>query len=123
MTNRLLAAATAATIWMGACGGESRPAFQDRVPPPEDPLVMDGDVGSYGGRFVSVGNGTPETFNPLMATTTPTNELGGQLFVRLTRLDGVTQEERPILASRWEQSADGLASCAGPEDSGPRSDR
>ena len=43
-----------------------------------------------------------------MTTSVASNELGSQLFVRLTRLDGITQQVVPLLATKWEVSADGL---------------
>lgn len=71
-------------------------------------MVMDGDIGTYGGRLVAPGDAAPTTFNPMMGVTVGTNELGSLLFTRLTRVDGRTQAVVPSLASRWEPSADGL---------------
>ena len=43
-----------------------------------------------------------------MATGVPTIDLGAQLFVRLTRVDGTSQQSVPFLAKSWESSSDGL---------------
>ena len=56
------------------CGSSGAPreriAYVDKLPPPEEPLVYTkSEVGTYGGRFVVVGNSAPQTFNPLTATT------------------------------------------------------
>lgn len=95
----------------GACGRTTTAssAYVDTQPPPEEPMVMDGDIGTYGGRIVVPGDAPPTGFNPVTATTVGTNEIAGLLFVRLTRMDGRTQAVVPSLASAWETSADGLA--------------
>lgn len=92
-----------------ACGpSTTTTSYEDPYPPPKEPLVTTGELGRYGGRFIVIGNGSPGIFNPLMSNTVPSNELITQLFTRLTRVDGVTQELQPMLATRWEQSADEL---------------
>ncbi len=68
-----------------------------------------GDVGSYGGRFVTVGNTAPNTFNPVTGSSAYTNEITARLFVRLMRIDPITQQEVPELATTWDLAADGMS--------------
>ena len=89
------------------CGTPTASSYHDALPPPEDPLVMEGEAGRYGGRFVVVGTGPPNSFNPLMSSGVPSLELGEQIFVRLTRRDGVSQQLVPLLAKSWDASSDG----------------
>lgn len=82
-----LGAALAVVCLNGACSRTPRAAaaYVDSQPPPEEPLVSDGDVGSHGGRMIVPSDAAPTTFNPVMATTVGSNEIISQLFVRLTR--------------------------------------
>jgi peptide/nickel transport system substrate-binding protein len=68
-----------------------------------------GEVGSYGGRFVTVGNTAPNTFNPVTSSSAYTVEIVTRMFVRLMRVDPVTQEETPELATAWEMASDGMS--------------
>jgi hypothetical protein len=76
----LVSASIIVAVGLSACRGSSsrsgRTAYVDRLPAPEEPLVMKvGEVGSYGGRFVTLGNTTPSTFNPvtIRPSTTPSS--------------------------------------------------
>ena len=47
-----------AVVAVAACGRRAETSsYKDALPPPEDPMVMDGEPGRYGGRFVVVGLG------------------------------------------------------------------
>jgi len=75
----------------------------------EDPKVMEGEVGKYGGTLVwSVFGSGPKTFNfPIAQETSSTTPLGF-LFDGLTETNGVTTDVEPALAETWEFSQDGL---------------
>jgi ABC-type transport system substrate-binding protein len=100
-----------AAVALSACRSDTstqKAAHVDKVPPPEEPLVMTtGDVGPYGGRFVQAAVGTPSSFNFLATTTSAANEIINQLFTTLVRFDGVKQDEVPRLATSWDVSGDG----------------
>ena len=97
-----------------ACRNSTTPAaragYVDHLPAPEEPLVMKaGEVGSYGGLFVTVGETAPSTFNPVTFTSAYAAEISARLFVRLMRIDPVTQQEVPELATTWDIAADGMS--------------
>jgi ABC-type transport system substrate-binding protein len=106
------AAVLAAAVCLSACGGAvtERSTFMDRVPPPEEPLVMKtGEVGRYGGRFVVANNTAPQTFNPITALTLYSMDVNDRLFTRLAPLRLDTQQEGEGLASSWDVAEDGLS--------------
>jgi oligopeptide transport system substrate-binding protein len=51
---------------------------------------------------------SPTTFDPSLSNRYDSTEQIGNLFIGLTRLDALTLEPQPSLATRWEVSADGL---------------
>src|SRR5688572_28046229 len=53
--------------------------------------------------------GDPVTFNPIVADSRSVRALGDAVFDTLVRLDSVTAQPRPNLASEWEYDADGAA--------------
>ncbi|MCJ7824675.1 MAG: ABC transporter substrate-binding protein, partial [Anaerolineales bacterium] len=50
----------------------------------------------------------PPTADPALATDTTSVDLDGQLFMGLTKIDQITSEVGPWLATDWSVSADGL---------------
>jgi peptide/nickel transport system substrate-binding protein len=65
------------------------------------------ELGRYGGRFVAGATASPKTFNPVMANETNSNDVISQMFMALTDIDYVTQEEIPMIAKSWEFSNGG----------------
>jgi peptide/nickel transport system substrate-binding protein len=65
-------------------------------------------VGKYGGRIVRDMLGEPKSFNPITASETSTTDYTQRIFQGLTDSDAFTGETTPVLAERWETSADGL---------------
>jgi hypothetical protein len=57
------------------CSPTTASSYYDALPAPEDPLMMAGETGRYGGRFVVVGTGSPDSFNPVMGTTGLTTDI------------------------------------------------
>jgi peptide/nickel transport system substrate-binding protein len=113
---RRLAAYSAVVLFgvsLVACGETDDPprtGYVDQQPRPEQPLVVRrGEVGTYGGRFVIVGNSGPQSFNPVIASTGYTIDITDKLFTRLTQLALDTQEDEPALAASWECSDDALS--------------
>jgi peptide/nickel transport system substrate-binding protein len=100
-----------AAVVCSACGDSAaRPkaSYVDKLPAPEEPLVMkDGEVGTYGGRFTVSETNAPATFNPVTATSVYSMDVGGQMFTTLVRLDAVTQQDTPMLAKSWDIAPDG----------------
>jgi peptide/nickel transport system substrate-binding protein len=95
------------------CGGSAaipRSSYVDEQPPPPEPAAMQGEVGSYGGRFVVAVTSNPETFNPVVMTTTYSADIGEALFTSLTQYRLDTQQRAPSLASSWS-CADDAMSC------------
>ena len=92
-------------VSVSACGGSAAPArnaFVEQQPRPEEPLVMKtGDVGTHGGRFVMALTSSPQTFNPIISSTTYSGDVAERLFVQLTTLALDTQEMVPALATHW----------------------
>jgi peptide/nickel transport system substrate-binding protein len=75
----------------------------------ENPKVMEGEVGKYGGTLVwSVFGSGPKTFNLPISQETSSSVPLGFLFGGLTETNGVTTEVEPALAESWEFSEDGL---------------
>jgi peptide/nickel transport system substrate-binding protein len=80
------------------------------MPPPEEPLVMKTtEVGSYGGRFIIAGNSSPQTFNPVVSTSTYSADITDQLFVSLSQYRLDRQERAPSLASSWSCTDDAMS--------------
>jgi peptide/nickel transport system substrate-binding protein len=65
-------------------------------------------VGRYGGRIVRDALGEPKSFNPITAAETSTTDYTARMFEGLTREDPFTGDIIPLIAERWETSADGL---------------
>src|SRR5262245_9128947 len=104
-----LAALVSALVLTG-CGGGSGPRdpWVDRLPLPQDTMRVQADeVGRHGGRFVVGATSSPKTFNPIMANETSSNDIIQLLFVSLTDIDFLTQEDIPLLARSWEITPDG----------------
>ena len=108
----------AAAVWLalGAAGlltgcgggGTGGSAFVDHEPLPLDTMTTRmAESGRYGGRFVAGATASPKTFNPIMANETSSNDIISQMFVALTDIDYVTQEDIPVLAKSWEFSDGG----------------
>src|SRR6476469_7977994 len=101
-------------MWLSSCDGSADPtvrtAYVDKLPPPQEPLVMQGEVGSYGGRFVIAGTSGPETFNPVVSTSVYSADIAEALFIGLTQYRLDTQERTPSFASSWS-CADDAMSC------------
>jgi len=75
----------------------------------ENPKIMEGEVGKYGGTLVwSVLGSGPKTFNLPISQETSSSTPLGFLFHGLTETHGVTTEVEPALAESWEFSEDGL---------------
>jgi peptide/nickel transport system substrate-binding protein len=94
---------------LGGCGGAGgRSTYVDHQPLPADTMTtrMD-ELGRYGGRFVAGATASPKTFNPIMANETSSNDVISQMFVSLTDIDYVTQEDIPMIAKSWEFSNGG----------------
>lgn len=100
--------AAAAAVACGDDAGATPAAYVDTIPPPEEPLILEGAPGSHGGRFAIVGSTAPQTFNPVTGTSVYTNDITGGLYAGLTRFDRERQVERPAVASRWECTDDAL---------------
>ncbi len=62
----------------------------------------------YGGVVVMAMGNDPKSFNPIMAKETTTSAVTAILFEGLTTINVDTLETEPLLARRWEVSADGL---------------
>lgn len=95
---------------LGGCGGGGTggSTFVDREPLPIDTMTTRmAELGRYGGRFVAGATASAKTFNPIMANETSSNDVISQLFVSLTDLDYVTQEDIPAIARAWEFSNGG----------------
>ena len=108
---RFSAALLLAPLSLIACdSSRERPAYVDQLSAPEEPFVMPaGEVGTYGGRFITAGNNAPATFNPVTYTTAYAGEIIARLFVRLMRVDPETQVDMPLLATSWELMPDGTS--------------
>lgn len=106
------AAALVCLLVTAACGGgrTTPPSYVDPHPLPEEPLVFAmPTIGAYGGRFVHSSTNNPRTFNALMANETSSTDITNHLlFAAMTRFNNSTQRLEPSVATRWEQSADGL---------------
>ncbi len=63
----------------------------------KEPVVLDRNLGTE-----------PPTADPSLATDTTSVEVDGQIFMGLTRVDQVTAETLPFLATDWSVSDDGL---------------
>ncbi|MFQ6066125.1 MAG: ABC transporter substrate-binding protein [bacterium] len=75
----------------------------------ENPKVMEGEVGKYGGTLVwSVFGSGPKTFNLPISQETSSSVPLSFLFDGLTEENRVTTEIEPSLAESWEFSEDGL---------------
>ena len=89
-----------------AAGGAAR---ADTCARPEDPMILAGVSGIYGGRFVATVRSDPKTWNSLVSNETTTSDItNGRLFRALVGFNNVTQENEPALAKSWERSDDGL---------------
>ena len=114
---RRFAASAACLVMLGSipsCGGSAatneRSSYVDKMPPPEEPLVMKTtEVGSYGGRFIIAGNSSPQTFNPVVSTSTYSADITDQLFVSLSQYRLDRQERAPSLASSWSCTDDAMS--------------
>lgn len=65
-------------------------------------------VGKYGGRLVRDLLGEPKSFNPITNGESSTFDYTSRIFQGLTDSDAFTGEVVPLLAEKWETSADGL---------------
>ena len=63
---------------------------------------------TYGGTIRLATISDPKTFNLIIAQETSTTEAVGIIFEGLTRINGVTTEPEPCLATGWSHSPDGL---------------
>lgn len=113
--NRRAAYLTCAALGLGlaatGCGGRSGPAgtFRDTHPLPPDTMTFAmPEAGRYGGRFVLGQTTDPKTFNVMLANETSSTDVDDRMFTSLTEFDNASQTITPMLAKRWEVSADGL---------------
>ncbi|GAJ23783.1 unnamed protein product, partial [marine sediment metagenome] len=83
--------------------------FSSSVAGVENPKVMEGEAGKYGGTLVwSVFGSGPKTFNLPISQETSSSVPLSFLFDGLTEENRVTTEIEPSLAESWEFSQDGL---------------
>ncbi|MBF0531706.1 MAG: ABC transporter substrate-binding protein [Candidatus Omnitrophica bacterium] len=62
----------------------------------------------YGGQLVLATTSDPKTFNDIVARETSSTQITGLIFEGLTTVNAVDLRVEPLLARRWEVSADGL---------------
>jgi peptide/nickel transport system substrate-binding protein len=91
---------------MAGCGKQSRSQSNAGHPLPPSPLIAKCEPGQPGGRFVIALPTTPNTFNPLFATNSASDEIARLLFGTLVKLDQVTEEPGPGLAESWSVAPD-----------------
>jgi peptide/nickel transport system substrate-binding protein len=84
-----------------------KPAFEGTVP--QDALVVQGTPGAYGGTLRLAVEGSPDTFNSLLAVGTTTADLAQTfLFASLVGFDPTEQQATDELSASHEVSSDGL---------------
>jgi peptide/nickel transport system substrate-binding protein len=107
-----LAALLLVVAGTNGCGHKSdgvETAYHDPHPLPIDTLAMPtAEIGRYGGRFVIAQTADPRTFNPMMSNEQTSNDINDRMYAGLTEYDQATQTIYPLLAKRWDVSADGL---------------
>jgi peptide/nickel transport system substrate-binding protein len=93
-------------VALAGCGrqGNSRPNTGHALPP--SALVAQCEPGRVGGRFVLATSSSPNSFNPLFATNSASDNIVRLLFGSLVNLNMVTQEAGPGLAESWSVAAD-----------------
>lgn len=72
-----------------------------------DGFVVAAEPGTRGGSLVVAQRAEPRTLNPIVAADNPSLEIIGRLHASLVRINRVTLETEPELASSWEISPDG----------------
>jgi len=102
--------AVVAAFVLTGCGKKTetapaRPAAN--YPLPDPPVVVEGEPGAPGGRFIVSEIGDPKTFNYIMANESSSIDIGRFMFWSLLNFDVPTQGIKPGLAESWTNSADG----------------
>ena len=96
--------------------GDASPVSADETP--QRPAVIKlgessepyvAEIGKPGGTLVLSTISSPKSFNPIMAKETSTTVVTSRMSAGLTRIDGITQEVKPDLATSWEVGEDGLS--------------
>ncbi len=73
----------------------------------EDLLIVDGEIGRYGGRLVASQRSELKTLNPVTAADLPSKQVIGLMSADLIHINRSTQRTEPALAKSWKVSADG----------------
>jgi peptide/nickel transport system substrate-binding protein len=73
----------------------------------EQPLVTEGEVGSYGGRLVVAERTEPKTLNPVTQLDLASRDVIRRMNADLLHINCQTQRTEPSLAKAWKVSADG----------------
>ena len=91
---------------LAGCGRQGAPPSNAGHALPPVPLVAQCEPGRAGGRFVLAVSTSPNSFNPLFATNSASDNIVRLLFGSLVNLNLVTQEPGPGLAQSWSVAAD-----------------
>lgn len=92
------------------------PAFSQRTSPqeqvepwgplPQDVLVVEGEIGTYGKTLVTAINQEPRSFNRIVAMDTATADVADRISADLIHINRFTQQVEPSLAKSWKFSSD-----------------
>ena len=99
-----------AVVTDGKATGTPNPPFIGELPPV--PLVWKREgatPGHYGGNLILPSQGNPKHFNPVMANDKGTSDvIQGPIYQTVADFDPITFDHRPLLATSWDTSEDGL---------------
>ena len=101
MVNRLSIVFLISTlIWSGA-GRAQAPRSSGEM------MIVDGEIGSYGGRLVVGQRAEPKTLQPVFAVDAPSREVIRLMSADLIHINRLSQKTEPAVAKSWTVSQDG----------------
>lgn len=99
----VLGAAAVALLCAMSAGAQGQ-----TVAPGEEVATSQAESGQFGGRLVVSLRSEPRTFNPVLATDSPSREVIHRMMADLVHINRGTQQTEPALAKSWKVSKDGL---------------
>ncbi len=104
--SRSLVAVVAASLLIASPPAIAQPG-KVSLPDVPNPMMMEAELGRFGGTFVTTSISDPRTFNPIVAQETSSSVPLGYLFEALVETNRLTTEVEPNLAESWTVSKDG----------------